>query len=122
MKEKYIRFLITILFVVFVQACSSNPPKLVNRESLITSPTGNTMQLLADEIGKTAVNEVYINNPTSASKKTEYRVTQNYTAASGRQCKEIAAVDASGDVLPTPAVVCRAKSGHWYWPRKIILK
>lgn len=123
MKVKKIKLMSVILLSVMMQACSSNQPKVNYQKSELVSPLTTEKQLLADALGETSVNELYISNSTSVLLKSEYRITAEYTAASGRQCKEAQVIDVTDSNAEQAAdVVCKGEMGHWYWPRKIILK
>ncbi len=114
--------LFVIISVLLLQACSSiaerRPVRIDKSEALDSQ---NRHSDLADLLGELNGRNPYRPDTSPGKADIIYRVVNRYTAASGKQCREVILENVT-EGRSTEDLICRSHEGNWYWPRDVIFK
>ncbi len=98
---------------------SSNNEYIHEERVMAVENTSNAKQKLAQDLGRVAVHDVVKTKNKKDQLVYEYEVLSEYTAATGRVCREIEITQRYANIT-SQVIVCKNPKLQWYWPRQLV--
>ena len=115
--------LITIGVVLFIlQACTTLDTTGGN--AVIDEKVDRLYALseLEEQIDELSKGEKFVISSETDAYKTEYTLVDEYTSASGKNCREISVKKLNAGASPDVSIMCQGGQGKWYTLKNVILK
>ncbi|MDO6460981.1 hypothetical protein Q4485_09760 [Granulosicoccaceae sp. 1_MG-2023] len=120
--QKYLlKSIPALALLLILQGCASTGGSQETNTGLYSADNTAAAGKLADKVGEAQIGEVITASAAADGSVREYTVLEQYTAASGRTCRNVSVLNLNTQRSST-ALYCLDEDDGWFRVRDILLK